>query len=440
MITRSVILRLLVCFLNIASYGISQDLVALIKNVKSSVVVIKTFSKAGSPIAQGSGFFINMTGEVITNNHVIADAAIIEIETTDGETYKARNIITRDVQSDLAKLLIDIPADKIKPLRLNNILPEVGEKILVIGSPQGLEQTATEGIVSAVRKLESFGYVIQISAPISPGSSGSPVMNMLGQVIGVATFQMIDGQNLNFAMPSELLVRLDKIAKSTIDVKPISDEAEKQYFEGTKRAWVNDYNAALPFFQKAVSLKPDYYLAYSWIGICKLMQGDYDKAIEIFKIAINIDAANAMAYKGLCCTYYSASRYPEAVTSCTMAVTLDGTSSSDYSNLGLAHMANNQDTKKALKYCSKAIELDSKSDSAYQCLGFAYFYLGRYREAERAFIKDIELDAMSGQSIFFLGMTYVRLGELESAMSQYLKLKQLDQGYAKSLLEAIYPP
>lgn len=109
-----------------------------------------------------------------------------------------------------------------RPLSINASLPEVGERVVVIGSPLGLEQTVSDGIVSAVREVSAFGTIIQITAPISPGSSGSPVVNMKGEVIGVATFQSMIGQNLNFAIPGERIAKLTKIAKGKRLQPPIS--------------------------------------------------------------------------------------------------------------------------------------------------------------------------------------------------------------------------
>src|SRR5207248_11758035 len=85
---------------------------------------------------------------------------------------------------------------------------QAGESFVVIGNPYGLEGSVSNGIVSAVRQISGYGKIIQITASISPGSSGSPVVNMLGQVIGVATLQAAEGQNLNFAVPAERISQL----------------------------------------------------------------------------------------------------------------------------------------------------------------------------------------------------------------------------------------
>lgn len=96
----------------------------------------------------------------------------------------------------------------LKWLAVKATLPTIAERIVVIGSPMGLEQTVSEGIVSGVREIPKKGKVLQISAPLSSGSSGSPVVNMKGQVVGVVSFYLIKGQNLNFAIPSQYLIDL----------------------------------------------------------------------------------------------------------------------------------------------------------------------------------------------------------------------------------------
>ncbi len=94
--------------------------------------------------------------------------------------------MAEDKEADLVLITADIPARDISFLEVSGKLPEVGEKIYAIGHPMGLEKTVSEGIVSAIRKLPKLGDIIQITAPISPGSSGGPVFNSSGRVIGVA--------------------------------------------------------------------------------------------------------------------------------------------------------------------------------------------------------------------------------------------------------------
>ncbi len=103
---------------------------------------------------------------------------------------------------------MDGPRDLAIPLPIVRAVPQEGESIFVIGNPFGLEGSVSNGIVSAVREISGYGRIIQITASISPGSSGSPVVNMAGQVIGIATLQAAEGQNLNFAIPAERIAQL----------------------------------------------------------------------------------------------------------------------------------------------------------------------------------------------------------------------------------------
>ena len=190
-------------FINIPQDKLIESLPSLIKKIKPSTVIIFTYDDKGEFLKLGSGFFLSQSGDVITNYHVIQGASSAEIKTADEKIYPITDIVAGDEQCDLICLSVNIPSQFVYPLSLSKTIPEVGERIFVYGSPLGLENTVSDGIVSAIRDVPDYGRIIQITAPISPGSSGSPVLNMQGEVIGIASFQSIEGQNLNFAIPSE---------------------------------------------------------------------------------------------------------------------------------------------------------------------------------------------------------------------------------------------
>ena len=185
-----------------------ESLPTLIKIIKPSVVIVFAYDDKGEFLKLGSGFFVSQNGDIITNYHLFERAKSAEVKTPDGKIYSVPRIVAVDNQSDIVRISIDIASPYVHPLPLCTTLPEVGERIIVYGSPLGLEKTVSDGIVSAIREVPAYGKVIQITAPVSPGSSGSPVLNMKGEVIGVATFQIVKGQNLNFAIPSEKIVNL----------------------------------------------------------------------------------------------------------------------------------------------------------------------------------------------------------------------------------------
>jgi serine protease Do len=163
-----------------------ENLPNLILKTRPAVVTIVTYGEGNKLLKQGSGFFITKDGQLITNRHVLEGAWGGTIATSDGKEHKLNIIVAVDSMADLARIRIERGAPFI-PLTLSARIPKVGERIVVIGSPLGLEQTVSEGIISAIRELPGMGLAYQLTAPISPGSSGSPVITMDGEVIGVAT-------------------------------------------------------------------------------------------------------------------------------------------------------------------------------------------------------------------------------------------------------------
>jgi serine protease Do len=210
----------LICAVSLLSFvpfahGQRDNFPALINQTRPTVVTIMVFGFGKKLIRQGTGFFVNNSGHVITNRHVIEGAQQAKITTGDGKEYIADKILAVDTGTDLARIRIE-SNDQTPSLKLSTSVPKVGERVLVVGSPKGLEQTVSEGIISAVREVPGMGLVYQTTAPISPGSSGSPVINMKGEIIGVATLQVRDAQNLNFAIPSTRVLALQPIGEQSL--------------------------------------------------------------------------------------------------------------------------------------------------------------------------------------------------------------------------------
>jgi hypothetical protein len=182
--------------------------VELSKRVRPAVVLIQSFDNDQVPLGQGSGFFVSPRGDVITNKHVIKGAHTATVRLASGALYFVEGVSAVDADSDIVKLRVKLNGRETPFVTPTNLLPQVGEDVVVVGNPLGLESTVSKGIVSAIRDIPAVGNVVQISAPISPGSSGSPVVNMKGQVVGIATFILKEGQALNFAIPSQTILGL----------------------------------------------------------------------------------------------------------------------------------------------------------------------------------------------------------------------------------------
>ncbi len=157
----------------------------------------------------GTGFIVGSEGLIATNLHVIAGNSDITVTLSDHREFHVVEIWNGDRQRDL--VVMRIQAKKLPVIPLGNsdaIHP--GDAIVAIGHPLGLEDTVSNGIVSAVRKLDKSLTVLQITAPIAPGSSGGPIFDDHGDVIGVATAIMLGGQNINFGVPVSYLKELLK--------------------------------------------------------------------------------------------------------------------------------------------------------------------------------------------------------------------------------------
>lgn len=180
--------------------------------VKDSVVLIRV-SGPGLP-SLGSGFVYDTEGHIVTNHHVVRGAATIRVVFANGDMYAARMVGT-DVDSDLAVIKIENPPPNLKPLKLGNSSAlRIGEEVLAIGNPFGLEGTVTAGIVSQKGRLlpTGRGYsipgVIQTDAAINPGNSGGPLLNLLGEVVGVNTAIEPSGVGIGYAVPSSIVSRV----------------------------------------------------------------------------------------------------------------------------------------------------------------------------------------------------------------------------------------
>jgi hypothetical protein len=173
----------------------------LVKAMSPAVVFIGNAGRGGQVESIGSGFVVDASGTIVTNYHVIEGAQSLQVKTKDGEIYDRVEVVDHDERRDLAVLKVR-PFKPMPTVQLSATEPEVGEDAVAIGNPKGLEHTVTAGVVSAFRQAEGY-RLMQMSVPISPGSSGGPVFNLEGKVIGVATSQIREEgvQNVNFAVP-----------------------------------------------------------------------------------------------------------------------------------------------------------------------------------------------------------------------------------------------
>jgi len=457
----------------------AQDLLPdLVRRIKPSAVAIETFDARGEQLSRGSGFFID-SNRVVTNRHVIENAYRAEVHSYNGYVYPVKGVVAVDAEGDIAVLRIEAPAGQVRPLSLDRTSPQEGESVVVIGNPFGLEGSVTNGIVSAVRDIPTFGRIIQITAPISPGSSGSPVVNMHGQVIGVATLQITGGQSINFAIPSERISQLQSggtllslselVAASGRNKRA---KAVQAFRDGLSFLSQDDCEKALPYFEKAVESDSNYAEAWAQAGFCREKLGRHSDAIEASRKAVAL-RPSAESYFNIGLANYYLKQYREAADSYRQSIRLDPYNGADaWYALGLVYRDWGKADEEIQAY-KQAIRLRPDYTSAYERLGArysrskkyseaieifrqltalkpgdatapnsmgeAYFELGKFPEAAEAFRQAIRLKPDFGQAYYNLGKCLLAMGNRDGALEQYNILQNLDQDWAEKLDGLINP-
>ncbi|MFO7742211.1 MAG: trypsin-like peptidase domain-containing protein, partial [Anaerolineae bacterium] len=197
----------------------------LYQRVNPAVVYIEVLLEQGGglqPLGSGSGFVIDRDGHIVTNNHVIENADALQVAFADGTIIHDAEVIGRDAYSDLAVVKVDVASDRLSPLELGDSdALQVGQRVIAIGNPFGLQGTMTVGVVSAVGRtltaqvLQGGAFsnpeIIQTDASINPGNSGGPLLDSRGRVVGVNTaIRSLTGVNagVGFAVPVNTVKRI----------------------------------------------------------------------------------------------------------------------------------------------------------------------------------------------------------------------------------------
>jgi tetratricopeptide (TPR) repeat protein len=456
----------------------AQDLLPeLVRRIKPSAVAVETFDARGEKLSRGSGFFID-SDRVVTNRHVIENAYRAEIHSYTGNVYPVKGVLAVDAEGDIVLLRVEAPPHLVRPLSLDRTSPQEGESVVVIGNPFGLEGSVTNGIVSAVRDIPTFGRIIQITAPISPGSSGSPVVNMQGQVIGVATLQITGGQSINFAIPSERISQLQSGGLVSLSELVAATGRNKraravQFFrDGLSFLSKDDCEKALPYFEKAVEADSNYAEAWAQTGFCREKLGRHGEAIDASKKAVNL-RPSAESYFNIGLANYYLKQYREAAESYRQAIRLDPYNAADaYYALGLVFRDWGRADEEIQAY-KQAIRLKPDYTSAYERLGSrylrskkysesietfkqltalkpgdanvpnnmgeAYFEMGLMSDAVESFKRAIQLKPDLSRAYYNLGRAYLAMKNRDGAVEQYNILQNLDQDWAEKLNNLINP-
>jgi len=331
---------------NLAVNEGSADAQTIYAKCKESVVTIMTFDKNRAPLAQGSGFIV-ANGRVVTNYHVLAGSSSASVIFNDGSLTSVKQVIAASRPKDL--VIVDAETGNRNPLALGDELQlRVGETIYTIGAPNGLTSSLSNGLISAFRQDEGQ-FLIQITAAIAPGSSGGPVLNSQGQVVGVATSKLKDG-GFGFAMGAGDVKHLLKVPLSVrMDLDDLAPED----------ATVADDNAL-----KSVQALFD--------------QKQYDAARASFN---SVPVAEKTSFDGqllLCKIEQQRKNYPIAISACSAAIKSRPDAAPPY-GLNAYSLFLSGDFELAEGAASKAVELSPDQNEYRRFLALIHYSEEKYQ-------------------------------------------------------------
>ena len=286
----------LISFLSITAATSAQNAEQVAEKALAATVYLEMADRDDNTLGFGSGFLVGPS-QIATNFHVVVGAAKGTAKLAGKPTtYAIEGITATDEQNDLA--ILKVTAFEGDPLPLSDSdAVEIGETVYVAGNPKGLEGAVSDDTINNLHE-EGGKKRFQMTALIIPGSSGGPVLNRNGEVIGISLITLEDGQNRNFAIPSnylkELLGQSGRSKPSWPRKQSIS--AETHLRRGYAKYRLDQYQEAIADYDAAINLKPDLASAYYFRGTVKRSLGQYKEAIEDYDIAIDLKDNFAFAY------------------------------------------------------------------------------------------------------------------------------------------------
>ena len=367
----------LIFLLSAGSLSLAQSVPELAKKALAATVSLEMQDSNGDTLGHGSGFFVR-PNLIATNFHVIDGAAkgYAKLVNT-AIAYPINGFTAADKTYDLALLKVSIPG--VTPLSVGDShVVQIGESVYVAGNPQGLEGTFSDGIISGRRDKGRKKERLQMTAPISPGSSGGPVLNRKGEVIGVSTslYNPIFGVNLAFAVPSNALTALLRRPQK---IKPLSSQTQ--------------------------SVSAETYRARAYASI---QLGNYEKAIRELDQALRMNPKDAWSYHNRGNAKGKLRRYPAAILDYGEAIRLDPNEAKAYVNRGIAKRNLGQHYSAILDY-DEAIRLDPNEANAYYNRGYAKGELRRYPAAILDYGEAIRLDPNEAKAYYNRGLARSKL-------------------------------
>ncbi len=412
----------------------AQTIEQIAEKALAATVYLEMQDSIGETLSIGSGFFVRQD-LIVTNYHVIEGAARGTAKLVGKHTkYTIEGVATTNTYNDL--VLLKIPASGVKPLPLveNSDRVKIGARVYVAGNPKGLEGTFSDGIISSKRGGPAKGC-LQMTAPISPGSSGGPVLNTRGEVIGVSFMTIEGGQNLNFAIPSNYIKTLLAISNRVRPLSRVSStvSAETYFRRGYMKYESGDYQGALAAFDSTIQLRPDAAEAYVNRGNVKGKLGQLNAAIADYDTAIRLRPDLVDAYVNRGAAKADLGQLNAAIADYDTAIRLRPDDAEAYVNQGSAKYKLGQ-FNAAISDYDTAIRLKPEYAEAYYDRGLVKRKLGQFNAAIADYDTAIRLKPEYAEAYLGRGLAKRKLGQFNAAIADYDTAIRLKPEYAEAYL------
>jgi tetratricopeptide (TPR) repeat protein len=431
-------LGLFLLFLLLPALG-RADADKIYRENSSAVVVVAAIDQDGRLIGQGSGFMIRADGALVTNYHVVNMASDIKVK-VGTKILDVEGLLHVDPENDLA--IVKVVGKGYPTVKLGDAAQiQVGERVYVIGSPQGLENSISEGILSGIRSVDRDRKLLQMTAAISPGSSGGPVFNGNGEVIGVATFLIAETQNLNFALPIGLIAgglsKTEVVSPKDACKIDYSRTAACWFYQGLAYGSHGQHGRAAEAFKQSLAMDAKKIETYINLGISYASLGSYQEAIAVLSEALKMDPDQPEVLSRLGAVYSQQGNYQEAVETLRKSVRLKPDDADTRYNLAITYSRMDRD-KEAVGELKETIKLVPKHPDAHGLLAVLYQKMGLYSDAAAEFKSAIRLNPEDARMHFGLGKAFMSLGDKASALDEYKILKRYNQPLAEELFGILY--
>ena len=419
----------------------------LYEKTSPAVVTIEVADSKFNTFAMGSGFFVSSDGLLVTNHHVIKGASYAKVKRADGSTLFVQGVMAINEKADLAVLKVngkDLPF-----LQLVPTLPKVGDKVYAIGNPEGLTNTLSEGIISGIRTDPAKAHdvfdevspdapntFLQTTAPISHGSSGGPLLQVDGQVVGVTAAVLQEGQNLNLAVPAQDalrlvngkhdLVTLASAGGSSLDAKSTT-ELDNAWTAIRKKDWKGAVAVLVALRQE----DPDNSAVLFALGYVHGELGNNNDALELYGQVISLNPAAEAAYLNSGILLYRMGKYSEAIEKLNSAGKLSNGKSPDvFVTIGDCYMSINKNAIAVIMY-KQALSNGAAPKAVLTNMGRCLLFDKKYEEAELTLARALDADKKNPLTYHWLARVQGMQGKNDKAIETYKQgLEQLPESWA----------